>query len=91
MILIIASTLFRVVALWSNWGMEIITRGNVLFVKWRENWNSLMAEMNEGDELNTFDWEAAEGSAQETVARGVRDWAIYVKEHNHQSSISCST
>ena len=56
---------------------------DVLFVKWRENWNSLMAEMNEGDELNTFDWEAAEGSAQETVARGVRDWAIYVKEHNH--------
>ena len=43
---------------------------DVLFVKWRENWNSLMAEMNEGDELNTFDWEAAEGSAQETVARG---------------------
>ena len=34
---------------------------DVLFVKWRENWNSLMAEMNEGDELNTFDWEAAEG------------------------------
>ena len=56
---------------------------DVLFVKWRENWNSLMAEMNEGDQLNTFDWGAAEGSAQETIARGVRDWAIYVKDHKH--------
>ena len=56
---------------------------DILFAKWRENWNCIMEEVGEDEELNRFDWEAARGSAQETVARGIRDWAIYAKDHKH--------
>lgn len=56
---------------------------DVLFAKWKDNWNEIKAEMTEQDELNVFDWEAAEGSAVAVVAQGVKDWAIYATEQKH--------
>ena len=53
---------------------------DVLFVKWRENWNTIQEEVDIGNKLNVFDWEATVGSAQETVAIGVKHWAIQTKE-----------
>ena len=56
---------------------------DVLFAKWKDNWNEIKAEMTEQDELNVFDWESAEGSAVAVVAQGVKDWAIYATEQKH--------
>ena len=56
---------------------------DILFSKFKENWNSLKQELNEGDvNLNLFNWEDT-GSAQETVALGVKQWAIQAKQNQH--------
>ena len=52
---------------------------DVLFSKWKENWNLLMDSMDEDDELNPFDWEANENTATGRVARRVLNWAISAK------------
>ena len=48
---------------------------DVLFVKWKENWELIKEQVTEEDPLNTYDWEAS-GSAQRNVALGIKQWAI---------------
>ena len=44
---------------------------------------SVREEMNEGDvDLNLFNW-GENGSAQETVALGVKQWAVQAKQNQH--------
>ena len=57
---------------------------DVLFAKWKENWESIQEQVTEEDPLNTYDWEAS-GSAQRLVALGIKQWAITVKEDQHFS------
>ena len=55
---------------------------DVLFVKWKENWNLIKDQIS--DPLNTFDWEAS-GPAVHEVALGIKQWAITMKENKQFS------
>ena len=52
---------------------------DVLFCKWKDNWNLLMDSMDQDDELNPFDWDANENTSTAMVARRVLRWAIDAK------------
>ena len=49
---------------------------DVLFSKWKDNWNLLMDNMHEDDDLNTFDWEGNQNTANARVARKILRWAV---------------
>ena len=53
---------------------------DVLFSKWKENWNLLVDSLDRGVQLNPFDWNANENTATGRIARRILNWAIDAKE-----------
>ena len=53
---------------------------DVLFVKWKEQWNALMDSMDADDELNVFNWELNAGTETANVARRIKLWAQGAKQ-----------
>lgn len=62
---------------------------DVLFSKWKDSWNEIKAQVTEEDDLNVYDWEGQQSSAQETVALGVKQWPIQAKNTLYYNIDSC--
>ena len=56
---------------------------DVLFSKWKDRWNQINDQMTEEDDLNVYDWAGQQNSAQETVALGIKEWAVQAKQGQH--------